>query len=275
MTGWSAGRLYSALTSEPGVPAETGLAYGAHPRQRLDIYRAGRGIEQAPVVVFYYGGGWTGGDRATYGFVGAALAARGITTVIADYRLYPEVKFPEFVQDAARAYAWVAREAGPGGKLAAKGGGSRPIILAGHSAGAHTAALLALDPSYLERFAPGAARPAGLIGMAGPYAFDPTAWPSTKAIFAPASGNPDGSRPVSFAAAARGLRVLLMHGLADGTVKLFNMRDMAAALATASAPVTSKTYPGVGHVGLVLTLSTPFRWRASTLDDIVAFVEGR
>jgi acetyl esterase/lipase len=258
---WSAGQLYSALTSERGIATEPGIAYGPHARHKLDIYRADPALEKSPVVVFYYGGGWTDGDRATYKFVGTALAKRGITTIIPDYRVHPEVTFPAFIDDAAKAYGWVAANFG-----------KRPIIVAGHSAGGHTAAMLAFDRSYLKRHAPAAPRPVAVIGMAGPYAFDPTIWPTTKAIFAPALGQPDRARPVSFVRFGAP-QALLIHGSADTTVKLFNTRDLAAALGKAGTPVKVIEYPNIGHVGLVVAISKPFRWRAPVLDDVVAFVE--
>jgi acetyl esterase/lipase len=260
---WTSGQLFSALTSERGIATENGVAYGPHARQKLDIYRADTATELAPVVIFYYGGGWTSGDRATYQFVGAALAARGITTVIPDYRLYPDVTFPVFVDDAARAYAWVAANMANMSK--------RPIIVAGHSAGGHTVALLAFDRAYLERHASAAPSPVALIGMAGPYAFDPTTWPSTRTIFAAAAGRPDGARPVTFVRSGAP-PALLLHGSTDATVKLFNTRELAAALARVQTPVSVIEYPGIGHTGLVLAISTPLRWRASVLDDIVTFV---
>ena len=102
--------LYSRIVADRGVSVETGAAYGPLARQVLDIYRPangkGDGDDDGPIAVFIYGGGWRSGERGTYGFVGAALAARGITTVIPDYRLYPDVMFPAFIEDAARAYAW-------------------------------------------------------------------------------------------------------------------------------------------------------------------------
>ena len=100
--------LYSGLFADRGVTVESGVAYGPLARDRLDIYRPAAGDKGGPIAMFIYGGGWRSGDRATYGFVGAALAARGITTVIPDYRLFPEVKFPAFMEDAARAYAWIS-----------------------------------------------------------------------------------------------------------------------------------------------------------------------
>jgi acetyl esterase/lipase len=214
--------------------------------------------------MFIYGGGWRSGERATYGFVGAAFASRGITTVIADYRLFPEVKFPAFVEDAARAYAWVSAN------LASGAGKRRPIVLVGHSAGAYIAAMLALDERHLAA-AGVTERPAGLIGLAGPYAFDPTTYPTTTEIFAPAAASADSARPAALA--RRGApRTLLMHGLSDETVQLYNTRDLAAALQAVATDVRKIEYAGVGHMGLVLAISRPLRWRAPVLKEAVAFI---
>jgi acetyl esterase/lipase len=260
-------RLYGELTAERDVVIEQGVAYGTHPRQRMDIYEPepGSATRRRAIVMFYYGGSWTSGERAIYKFVGAALAKRGITTVIPDYRLFPEVRFPAFVGDAARAYAWVARNRAGGC------GTRRPIYVMGHSAGAHIAALVALNPRHLADAGLDLPRPAGFIGMAGPYAFDPTTWATTKDIFAPAARMPDAARPLTFAN-ARAPRTLLMHGTGDDVVEPYNSRDLFNALKTAGAAAHRIEYPGVGHVGLVLTLSSPFRWRADALQSIIDFI---
>ncbi len=81
----------------------TGAPYGEGPRRTLDIYSSG--AKNAPVIVFIYGGSWANGDKNDYGFPGRALASSGFTVVIPDYRLFPEVAFPGFVQDGAAAVA--------------------------------------------------------------------------------------------------------------------------------------------------------------------------
>jgi acetyl esterase/lipase len=255
--------LYSGLVADRGVAVESGVAYGPLARDRLDIYRPASGDRGGPIAMFIYGGGWRSGDRATYGFVGAALAARGITAVIADYRLYPNVKFPVFVEDAARAYAWVSAN------LAAGDGKTRPIVLIGHSAGAYIAAMLAFDERY-PAAAGGAERPAGLIGLAGPYAFDPTTYPTTAEIFATAT-SADAARPVALVRHGAP-RTLLMHGLEDETVQLYNTRELAGALRAVGTDVRKIEYAGIGHMGLVLAISRPLRWRAPVLREVVAFV---
>jgi acetyl esterase/lipase len=264
LAGATVASLYNGLVADRGVAVETGVAYGPLARDRLDIYRPASGDKGGPIAMFIYGGGWRSGERATYGFVGAAFASRGITTVIADYRLFPEVKFPAFVEDAARAYAWVSAN------LASGAGKRRPIVLVGHSAGAYIAAMLALDERHLAA-AGVTERPAGLIGLAGPYAFDPTTYPTTTEIFAPAAASADSARPAALA--RRGApRTLLMHGLSDETVQLYNTRDLAAALQAVATDVRKIEYAGVGHMGLVLAISRPLRWRAPVLKEAVAFI---
>lgn len=257
--------FFDFLIREPGVTFSGGVSYGPGERHRLDLFEPSTQTD-GPIVLFIYGGAWTSGDRATYKFVGSALAARGLTAVVADYRLYPQVKFPDFVEDAARAYAWVERY------LAQTDGRRRPIFLMGHSAGAHIAALLAVDQRWIAEAAPGAKAPAGLIGLAGPYAFDPTTWDSTSAIFAPVANTPDCARPAHLVR-RKGPPTLLLHGADDRTVGLFNMMEFADALRARGASVRTQVYPGIGHVGLISAIAKLLRWRASVLDDVVAFIE--
>lgn len=255
---------FDFLLREPGVVFTGAVPYGLDARHRLDVF-APAARRDGPIVLFFYGGAWTGGDRSTYEFVGTALAARGITTVVADYRLFPQVRFPGFVEDAARAYAWVDRH------LAHAGGRRRPIWLMGHSAGAHIAAMLAVDPQWIAQAAPQAARPAGLVGLAGPYAFDPTTWDTTADIFSTVARHADRARPARLVHARIG-PTLLLHGADDRIVGPFNTYDFAAALERHGTRVKTVVYPDIGHVGLVSALAKPFRWRADVLDDIVGFI---
>lgn len=260
-------RYYSSLFGDGGTSRQGDIAYGREPRQRLDIYRPDTAAtEKSPIIVFVYGGSWSSGNKDIYRFAGQAFASRGFTTVIPDYRLYPDVQFPAFVNDIAAAYAWTWTHLVKACDVA------RPIILVGHSAGAHMAALLAVDPSRIEAIDASAPKPAALIGLAGPYTFQPTIWPSTKDAFASVKDTPDLARPV-----ARITQIpppaLLIHGAADTLVELKNTREFAAALTSASGRVETEFYDNIGHMGLVLTLSRLFRWRAPTLDRIAAFAE--
>jgi acetyl esterase/lipase len=256
----------SNLVSEGGLRIDRDRAYGPDPRHMLDIYRAaGREQPNAPVVLFYYGGGWTAGDRATYTFVGSALAANGVTTVIADYRLFPQVRYPAFCEDAARAYAWVNATVADNGR--------RPVILMGHSAGAHIASLLTFDASYRQAAAPGLGAPSALIGLSGPYAFDPTTWPSTRTIFATAP-SADKVRPSAWASVIKGPPTLLIHGNSDTVVEPVAAHTMEASLVKSKTPVRKIMYANIGHSALIMTFAQPLRWRAPLLEDVLKFVRG-
>nr|WP_276556800.1 alpha/beta hydrolase [Rhodoblastus acidophilus] len=258
-------RLFNVLASERGIVVHKGATYGPDARHRLDVYQADPRRSRNARVLFVYGGGWRDGAREIYRFVGTALAAQGLTTIIPDYRLYPSARFPDFMEDAARAYGWAHAH-----RLA---DGPKPVVLMGHSAGAHIAALLALDPTYRMQFAPDAPPPAGLVGLAGPYAFDPTTWSSTRDIFAPAAGHPDRARPVAHAR-ADAPPSLLLYGRADDTVGRFNGQDFAGALSKAGAAARLIEYGGVGHVGLVVAIGRGVRWRAPVLRDVLDFIDG-
>ena len=134
----------------------------------------------APVLVFFYGGGWTSGSKETYRFVGAALAARGVLVVIPDYRLYPAVRFPAFMNDAAAAVGWAHANA------ARFGGDAHRLFLMGHSAGGQIAVLLALDPGYLQSVDLASGRDiCGVIGLAAPYDFQTVEGADMTGIFGP------------------------------------------------------------------------------------------
>ncbi|CAB3642664.1 alpha/beta hydrolase [Achromobacter pestifer] len=240
------------------------VAYGEGGRRLLDIY-APPGVDKPPVVVFFYGGSWRNGSRADYKFVGDALASRGIMAVIADYRLYPAVSYPDFVEDSARAVAWTLQH------IAEYGGDPARVYVAGHSAGGYNAAMVALDARWLARFGASPAMLRGWIGMAGPYDFLPIVARDVKPVFH-FPGTPPDSQPIAHVSAAAP-PTLLMAGLDDTTVDPHrNAEALAAALQAAHVPVTLVLYDRLGHAMLAGALARPLRWRAPVLDDLAAFV---
>ncbi len=237
--------LLNRLAPRRGVTVRAGLAYGPGPRHRLDAYLPARAAASAPapVVVFFYGGGWEEGERGMYRFVAAALAARGILTLVPDYRLYPEVRFPAFMEDAAAAVAWARSFA------ATQGGDPGRLFLMGHSAGAQIATLLALDARYLRAAGMARGRIAGVIGLAGPYDFLPLRSPTLKAIFGPEAAWP-ASQPITYVTASAP-PMLLAAGTADRVVDPGNARRLAARLHSAGATAELHLYRGLGHRALI------------------------
>jgi acetyl esterase/lipase len=239
------------------------LAYGEGPRHKLDVYSP-KGAADRPVIVFWYGGAWDRGRKSQYRFVGAALAKAGYVAVLPDYRLYPEVKFPAFIEDGADALAWVTKHAGE------FGGDPKRIFVAGHSAGAHLAAMLAYDRSQLERAGLPANTVRGLIGLSGPYALDPNT-DTYRAIFG-APYTLAQWQPVQKASAGAP-PALLIHGEADEVVYVSHARKMARALETVGVRVTLRTYADRGHRDTVAALAVPVPNKLPVLEEIRRFVD--
>jgi acetyl esterase/lipase len=241
------------------------IAYGDDPQHRLDVYEPApaAGAPRA-VVVFWHGGGWRFGDKADYRFVGAALAQSGYVAVVANYRHYPQVKMPGFMDDAARAALWAAAHAGE------FGGDRQRLYLMGHSAGAHLAALVALNTSYFAATGQSAPHIAGVIGLSGAYDFLPLLEPDVQDMFGPPHIYPQ-SQPINFLR-ADAPPMLLIHGLDDDRVRPKNSRNLASALSALGVAVTLKLYPNLAHAGTVAALTTLLRGRAPTLADITSFI---
>jgi acetyl esterase/lipase len=238
------------------------IPYGTDPRQRLDIF-APPHASNRPIVVFWYGGSWEEGSRADYRFVGTALAKQGFVVVIPDYRLYPQVTFPAFEEDGARALAWVELHA------ADFGGDVGHIVLMGHSAGGHTAAFLAFNHAFLERFGASPNNISGLVGLSGTYIFVPDS-DQLRAAFPPPYTANDW-QPIKFVDASAP-PTLLLHGLADKEVLPQEAIELRDALAAAGVPVELKLFSRRGHADTIASFAEVTRWRTPALQETVAFI---
>jgi acetyl esterase/lipase len=250
------------------IKAETrDVSYGGLPRQRLDIYAPKHGPVRA-TIFYLYGGGWVSGARWYYRLFGRMMARRGYAVVIPDYHLYPHAKFPAFVEDAALAFKWTHDNA------ARWGGSASRLFVMGHSAGAHIAALLALDAKYLRAHGLEPAAIKGVIGLAGPYSLNPLKWTGVKDIFAASADAPHSARPIKIARAGAP-PMLLLHGVRDRVVKSDASVNFAEALTKAGSPAEAKVYPSIGHFEIFGSYLWGLRWRASALADTEAFIEER
>ena len=244
--------LNSAIKLTHRIPVEKNLSYGDEPWQQLNVYTQSK-ESAAPVVVFIYGGGWHQGKKEHYHFVADALVRRGYVVVIPDYIKYPDGRFPTFVEDIALATAWVKNN------ISKLGGNPDQILLAGHSAGAHTGALLVTDPSYFQAVGLNKADVMGFVGLAGPYNFTPKAETYVKA-FGPenfeimkANTHVDGSEPP----------IKLLHSKGDKTVGLFNLETFRNRLMADGVAVETVVFNGIGHADMVLKMHP---WFADEID---------
>ena len=238
--------------------------FGEGPRRRLDVYAPVDAPENAPVLVFFYGGSWQSGSKADYAFVGQALAAQGFVTVLPDYRLYPDAPFPGFLEDGAAAIAWVRDN------IAAYGGDPRRIVLAGHSAGAYNAVMLGLDGRYLTAAGVDSRSVRAVAGLSGPYDFLPLDTETTIKVF---GGTPDLARtqPVG-AAGPLSPPAFLATGDRDTTVRPRHTASLAAKLRAERVPVQERSYAGLDHKDTLLALSVTFRSKAPELAEMTAFL---
>jgi acetyl esterase/lipase len=258
----------NALSPGGASATTTDVAYGQGPRFKLDIYRPAKVSSAAPVVVFFYGGNWTTGQRGDYAFVGRALASRGFVVVIPDYRLYPEVRYPDFLDDSAQAVAWTAKN------IARYGGDPNNLFLMGHSAGAYNAAMLALDERWLRKQGLSPKALSGWIGLAGPYDFLPVENPTARPVFH-FPNTPLESQPVNHLDGAA-LPALLIAANKDNLVNpVRNTGGLARRLRARGVPVKEVYYDGVSHTPLVASLAAPLRSLAPTLDAIDQFVRSK
>ncbi|MET0269654.1 MAG: alpha/beta hydrolase [Sphingomonas sp.] len=247
-----------------GARASEAIRFDRATGLALDVWSPARPGPH-PVLLFFHGGSWVDGRRQDYGFVARAYAARGFVVVVPDYRKLPEGRFPAFMQDAARALGWTARN------VARYGGDPARIAVAGHSVGGYIAVMLALDRRWSDRAGvrPDTVRAA--VALAGPYAVYPFRWRPARDALGGAS-DPRDIQPLALA--RRDAPPLwLATGDADVVVAPANSRALARRQRALGDRTTMlRVYPGLGHSGIVMALSRPFRTIAPVMNESVAFL---
>lgn len=259
--------VLNSLIPSQGYAVKRDIAYGELQRQQLDIYTptaANINKQALPVIVFFYGGSWDSGEKEDYLFAAEAFTSQGYLVVIPNYRVYPEVKFPQLMQDPASAAKWVKTH------IAEYGGDAEQIFMVGHSAGAHLLAMLALNPAYLAEVSLTPQSFNGYVGLAGPYDFLPLKSARLKDIFG-SEETQRASQPIHY---VRGDNppLLLAVGLKDGTVWPRNTFHLAQAIRAQHGQVDVIEFPKYGHVDMVAKLAKPLRGNSELLNAIVQFL---
>lgn len=171
--GGAGKRRLGAIPVPKGTQVTQNIAYGSEPEQRLDVYRPATG-DRLPVIVMMHGGAWTGGSKSSTGVVVNKVGhwlPKGYVFVSVETRLVPKADPLQQAGDLAAALAFVQKNA------ASWGGDASKIVLMGHSAGAHIAALISADRSIGEK--------AGLKPWAGTVALDSAAYDVTAVMNQP------------------------------------------------------------------------------------------
>jgi acetyl esterase/lipase len=265
LTGCTSLQLLNATVSHRGYMRTTNIPYGDDPRQKLDVYVPNKLRPNAKVVIFFYGGSWREGSKTDYRFVAQALTSRGFIVVLPDYRLYPVVTFPAFVEDGASAVRWVRDN------IATYGGDTNHIYLMGHSAGSHIAALLTLDAHYLKAMGLDRSVIRATATLSGPYDFIPNPW--DRPVFGMATNDPaidPKIEPITFVD-GKEPPMLLVQGLRDKIVSPSNAVNLTARIREAGGEVQYITYRQRGHASVVVALVWPYQWLAPVLDDVTDY----
>ncbi|AEG94799.1 alpha/beta hydrolase [Ramlibacter tataouinensis] len=265
LTGCSATGALDALVPGDSYRGREGVAYGPLARHRLDVFQPLQPTRDAPLVLFFYGGNWSSGERAMYRFVGEALASQGAVALVADYRLSPEVGWRQILQDCALAARWAWDHA------AELGAAQHRIFLMGHSAGAYNAAMLALDARWLAAQGLAPQRLAGWIGIAGPYDFLPIGNRATQVAFGWPQ-TPADSQPVRHVS-GQAPRTLLLAAARDTTVDpRRGTVNLGQRLAAAGVPVQVRLFENVNHATVLGAIARPLRFLAPVLDEVLGFI---
>lgn len=249
--------LANAPVSYAHMTVKRNVSYGPESYQTLDIY-----TPETPsrhTIIFYYGGGWKMGDKKDYTFIAEYFVTRGYNVVIPDYGLYPDVVYPEFLENSARAAAWVHKHIA-----------SDSLFLLGHSAGAYNAAMIAVNDSYLKPFELSANDINGVIGISGPYNFSPT-----EKIYKDIFGHKDNYDFMHVSTYVNGSEppFLLMHGRDDGTVSPENTRQLAQQLKANGNTVQRQYYDDIGHYKIIAAFTSLLKDRYPVAEDVVMFLE--
>lgn len=241
------------------------INYGDQAWQKLDVYPQAK---KSPVVVFIHGGSWRHGRKDQYFFAADAFIRLGYTVVLPDYAKHPspEARYPSFAEDGAKALAWVKQN------IAKHNGDPDNVFLAGHSAGAHTAAMLATDGQFLNAVGLSEKDIRGVAGIAGPYSFIPD-WEVTQAVFGPPERYPlmdalnyvDGTEPAT----------LLLHSKADVQVGQYNQEKLSDLMKQKGVDVETALYDELSHIDMVLHLHPWFSKDVNIAAEIDRFFRAR
>lgn len=253
---------FNALTPKDGNVRRVArnVAYGDDPRQSYDVYAPAGTTTPLPLLVFFYGGGWDSGSKDGYVWMAHSLAAMGYVVALPDYRVVPQVHYPEFLRDSAAAVKHIIAHAAEYGADASR------LALMGQSAGAYNAVMLALDPQYL-----GETKVTAVVGIAGPYDFYPFDVAASKNAFGQWT-QPEDTQPVNH---VRKLdtHFLLLQSRADTVVGKHNAVNLDKRLRAAGTKVTLKLYDRLNHQDTAAVFSIPFRGRGTLRADVQAFLK--
>lgn len=252
--------LLNTITPSSSFEKMSDVSYGPLERQRYDVYRSEASREVSPLLVFIHGGSWTDGSKDIYKFLAEGFTSEGFDVVVPNYRLYPNVVYPQMIEDTAKAVVAVAKQFP-----------DREIVVMGHSAGAYNVLMTALNPQYLKAEGRDLCDTvSGVISLSGPTGIIPlkeepyiTIFPDRFTAEDAPLNQIDGLTPPLF----------FGHGADDKTVYPQNSQKLAEKIQTRGGKAIVKIYDDMNHTDAVKVLSRHFDGDAALKTDIIRFIE--
>lgn len=253
--------ILNGITPSSTFDRTKNVSFGEGERDELDIYRAEKPKEDAPVLMFVHGGSWDSGSKGIYKFLAEGFTKSGYDVVVPNYRLYPNANFPNFLEDNAKAVAFTAKTFP-----------DRKIVLMGHSAGGYNILMLALRDEYLSGAGVNRCETiSGVVGLAAPTGIVPLKSERLVEIFPDrftgddaVLNNVTGPAPAMF----------LGHGESDTTVYPKNSMALAEKVTARGGVAQVEVYPGQSHTDMVKVLSRHFDGDTTLKADVVEFLDG-
>ena len=252
--------ILNGITPSSTFDRTKNVSFGDGKRDKLDIYRSEKPKADAPVLMFVHGGSWDSGSKDIYKFLAEGFTKSGYDIVVPNYGIYPEAKYPDFLEDNARAVAFTAKTF-PG----------RKMVLIGHSAGAYNVLMLGLRDEFLNKVDVDRCETiSGIVSLAAPVGVVPLKNAPLTEIFPDrftaddaVLSNVTGPAPAVF----------LGHGDKDTTVSPINASTLGEKILARGGTAKVEIYPGQSHSDVVKVLSRHFDGDATLKADIVNFIE--
>jgi len=262
LTACSPANLLNLVTPSGSFSKASDISYGTLERHTLDIYAPDKPRAGAPIVMFTHGGSWTDGSKNLYKFFAEGLTSEGFEVVVPNYRLYPEVKYPGFIEDTALAASFTAMRYP-----------DRPLVLIGHSAGAYNTLMTILDERYFRELGVDMCRTiSGVVSMSAPTGIIPLAEEPYITIFPDRFTKTDA--PLNIVKSATP-PILFLHGGDDNTVYPRNSSELADKIVARGGQAEVKLYPKLNHTDVVKVMSRHFDGGSELKSDLVDFLAAR
>ena len=253
--------ILNGITPSSTFDRRKNVSFGEGGRDKLDVYRSEKPKADTPLLMFVHGGSWDSGSKDIYKFLAEGFTKSGYDIVVPNYRLYPDAQYPDFIDDNAKAVAYMAKEF-PGRKL----------VLIGHSAGAYNVLMLGLRDDFLNRAGVDRCTAvSGIVSLAAPVGVAPLESAPLTEIFPDrftaddaVLNNVTGPAPAVF----------LGHGEIDTTVSPINATRLSEKIVARGGVAQVEIYPGQSHRDVVKVLSRHFEGDATLKADILNFIEG-